>query len=179
VSTIEIDEGFRESYMEIIERFFQLFESIYNYYKDFKDFIANVHEGYFIDYNYETLLQNSEAKRLLSEAVYLYGAMLLLQDRLIPALARERLVVCYIRYKGQNSSDYVNEVCKLVRSTGYSYNPKTQTEVIPPNYPREYFARFSVDRTMTENLINIIKDDDLYSQLPAYPNPEHRSVALA
>ena len=25
ISTIELDEGFRESYMEIIERFFQLF----------------------------------------------------------------------------------------------------------------------------------------------------------
>lgn len=56
VSTIELDEGFRESYMEIIERFFQLFESIYNYYKDFKTFMSNVHENYFIDYNFETLL---------------------------------------------------------------------------------------------------------------------------
>jgi len=56
VQTIELDEGFRESYMEIIDRFFQLFESIYNYYKDFKTFIANVHEGYFIDYSFETLM---------------------------------------------------------------------------------------------------------------------------
>ena len=98
--TIELDEGFRESYMEIIERFFNLFESIYNYYKDFKTFCANVNEGYFIDYNFETLLQNNEAKRLLIESVHMYGAMLLLLDRIIPAIARERLVVCYIRYKG-------------------------------------------------------------------------------
>jgi hypothetical protein len=56
------------------------------------------------------------------ESVHMYGVMLLLLDRLVPALARERLVVCYIRYKGQNSSDFVNEVCKLVRGTGYSYN---------------------------------------------------------
>jgi WASH complex subunit strumpellin len=111
--------------MEIIERFFQLFESIYNYYKDLKNFLTNVEEGYFIDYNFETLFQNQEAKRLLIEGVYLYGVMLLLQDRLIPAIARERLVVCYIRYKGNNSSDFVNEVCKLVRGTGYSYNTKT------------------------------------------------------
>lgn len=44
--------------MEIIERFFQLFDSIYNYYKEFKTFIANVHEGYFLDYHLETILQN-------------------------------------------------------------------------------------------------------------------------
>jgi len=86
--------------MEIIERFFQLFESMYNYYKDFKTFIANVNEGYYIDYNFETLLQIQEAKRLMTESVYLYGVMLLLLDRLVPAIARERLVVCYIRYKG-------------------------------------------------------------------------------
>lgn len=42
--------------MEIIERFFQVFESIYNYYKEFNTFIANVHEGYFIDFNLETIL---------------------------------------------------------------------------------------------------------------------------
>ena len=58
MKTIELDEGFRESYMEIIDRFFQLFESIYNYYKDFKTFVANVYEGQFIDYTFETLLQN-------------------------------------------------------------------------------------------------------------------------
>lgn len=77
-----------------------MFDSIYNYYKEFKTFIANVHEGYFIDFNLEAILQNQEGKRLLIEAIYLYGVMLLLQDRLIPSIARERLVVCYIRYKG-------------------------------------------------------------------------------
>ena len=56
VQTIELDENFRESYMEIIERFYNLFESIFNYYKDFKTFIANVNEGYFIDYNLEAIL---------------------------------------------------------------------------------------------------------------------------
>jgi len=115
----------------------------------------------------------------LIEAVYQYGVMLLLLDRLIPSIARERLVVCYIRYMGNNSSDNVNEVCKLVRSTQYSYNPKTGVEVIPRKYPCDYFSRFPVDRILTENLINLIKDDDLYGLLAVYPNPQHRSIALA
>ena len=38
--------------MEIID----LFESIYNYYKDFKTFVASVYEGQFIDYTFEALL---------------------------------------------------------------------------------------------------------------------------
>ena len=180
VQTIELDENFKESYMEIIERFFQLFESIYNYYKDFKTFVANVQEGYFIDYSLEAILQNQEGRRLLIEAVHLYGVMLLLLDRLIPSLARERLVVCYIRYKGQNSSDYVNEVCKLIKTTGYQYFPKTRNEILPKNYPCDYFQRFSIDRVLIEILINTIKDDDVYNQLAAYlNNPDHRSVALS
>ena len=43
----------------------------------------------------------------------------------------------------------------------------------------EYFGRFNVDRILIENLINILKDDDIYSKMSAYPNPAHRSVALA
>ena len=97
----------------------------------------------------------------------------------MPSIARERLVVCYIRYKGQNSSDFVNDVCKLVKTTGYYYNPKTQAELLPKNYPCDYFGRFSIDRVLTEHLINTIKDDDVYNQLAAYPNPEHRSMALS
>ena len=180
VTTIELDENFRESYVEIIERFYQLFESIYTYYRDYKSLIANVHDGYFIEYNLESILQNQEGKRLMIEAAYLYGVMLFLLDRLIPALARERLIVCYIRYKGQNSSDYVNDVCKLARATGYYYNPKTGVEILPKtNYPCDYFGRFPIERVLVENLINTIKDDDVYNQLAAYPNPDQRSVALS
>lgn len=43
----------------------------------------------------------------------------------------------------------------------------------------DYFSRYPVDRVLTEYLINAIKDDDIYNQLTAYPNPEHRSIALA
>lgn len=52
-------------------------------------------------------------------------------------------------------------------------------EVLPKNYPVDYFSRFSVDRVLIETLINALKDDDIYNQLSAYPNPEHRSVALS
>jgi len=88
--------------------------------------------------------------------------MLLLLDRLIPSIARERIVICYLRYKGQNQSEYVNEVCKLCKGTGYSYDPKTQVEILPKNYPVDYFSRFSMDRILIEQLINTLKDDDIY-----------------
>jgi len=50
---------------------------------------------------------------------------------------------------------------------------------MPEKYPVDYFNRFSVDKVLIENLINSLKDDDVYNQLTAYPNPTHRSVALA
>ena len=79
-----------------------MFESIYLYYVDLRAFMANVTEGYFLDYSLETILLNVEGKKLLIEIYYLYGSLLMLLDRLIPSLARERMVVCYMRYKGYN-----------------------------------------------------------------------------
>lgn len=105
IDLIDIDEQFKESYLDIIERFYTLFESIYQYYIEINEFIQRVRENYYIDYNIEQILQEKEGKRLLIEAFYNYGVMLLLLDRLIPPLARERMMVCYIRYKSAVGSD--------------------------------------------------------------------------
>ena len=105
--------------------------------------------------------------------------MLLLLDRLIPAVARERIVVCYLRYKGNTGSEYTTNVSRLCKGTGFYYNKKTNQTIMPKGYPNEYFSRFTVDRVLVETLINAMKDDDIYNQLAAYPNAEHRSVALA
>ena len=113
------------------------------------------------------------------EVVYNYGVMLLLLDRCIPYLARERLVICYLRYKGQAASDYTNEVSKLCKRTGYFYNIKNKQELIPDCYPVDYFSRYPLDKVLIEQLINALKDDDVYQLLSAYPNPNHRSVALS
>jgi hypothetical protein len=50
-------------------------------------------------------MQEKEGKRLLIEVYYNFGVMLLLLDRLIPSLARERIMVCYCRYKSALGSD--------------------------------------------------------------------------
>jgi WASH complex subunit strumpellin len=68
--------------------------------KDWESFIENVSEGYYIQHTFETIILNTEGKRLMIESLYLYGVQLLLLDRLIPAVSRERLVVSYYRYKG-------------------------------------------------------------------------------
>jgi hypothetical protein len=78
----------------------------------------------------------------LIEVFHLYGCQLLLLDKLIPDLARERIVICYYRYKAMDVSDNVQQVMRLCKSTGYKYSKKTKRETIPKEYPLEYFARF-------------------------------------
>jgi hypothetical protein len=68
----------------------------------------------------------------------------------------------------------------MCRNTGASFSmSEPNVHRIPVRYPMDYFGRFNVDRILIENLINALKDDDVYNQLAAYPNPGHRSVALA
>ena len=43
-----------------------------------------------------------DGKQLLSEAVYLYGVMLLLLDQKIEGVIRERMIVSYMRYQGES-----------------------------------------------------------------------------
>lgn len=177
IDLIEIDEQFKESYLDIIERFYALFESIHQYYLEIKEFIERVETGYFMEYNLESIILEKEGKRLLIEAISNYGIMLLLLDRLVPSIARERLVVCYVRYKSASESDLTQQVARMCRGTGASF--KKDKHMIPMKYPIDYFGRFKLDRRLVENLINAMKDDDIYSQLGAYPNPMHRSVALS
>lgn len=62
--------------------------------------------------------------------------MLLLVDYHFEGCIRERLLVSYYRYNAQRSSSTrVDDVCMLLRSTGFS---KTSNKR-PANYPEEYF----------------------------------------
>ncbi len=180
IDLIEIDEQFKESYLDILERFYILFESIHQYYLEIQEFVDRVRSNYFIDYTMEGIMAEKEGKRLLIEVHYNYGVMLLLMDRLIPSIARERMMVCYVRYKSGSDSELTTAVAKMCKSSGASFSrtdPKATQ--IPARYPVDFFARFKVDRMLVESLINALKDDDVYNHLAAYPNPAHRSVALS
>jgi WASH complex subunit strumpellin len=71
-----------------------------------------------------------------TEAIYLYGVMLLLVDFHIDGIVRERMLTSFYRYAGvfQQSETHVDEVCKLFRSTGLTKLKK------PVGYPQDYFG---------------------------------------
>ena len=73
-----------------------------------------------------------------SEGLYLYGVMLLITDQKIEGLVRERMLVAFHRYSAQqtNVDTNIDDVCKLLRSTGFQMTPTVRR---PPRYPEDYF----------------------------------------
>jgi WASH complex subunit strumpellin len=162
--------------MEILVRFYQMFESIYKYLLDFKQWLHELEEGFFVHLTLDTVLNNMEGKQLVAEAVYLFGTMLLLLDRKIPGPVRERILVAVYRYQGPADAPLVDDVRKLLAGSGFLPGP---TPVVPKDYPEAFFARAQLDATVVNSIISRLRMDDIYNQVVAWPIPEHRSTALS
>ncbi|KAK9513426.1 hypothetical protein VZT92_026962 [Zoarces viviparus] len=174
----DLDEEFRENNIEILSRFYLAFESVHKYIVDLNRYLDDLHEGVYIQQTLETVLLNEDGKQLLCEALYLYGVMLLVIDQKIEGEVRERMLVSYYRYSAARSSadSNLDDICKLLRSTGYSSQPGAKR---PANYPESYFQRVPISSTFISMVIGRLRSDDIYNQVSAYPLPEHRSTALA
>ena len=177
------DEDFRENYIDLIERFYSLFDSIYQYITDWKTFIDQVKSGKFVQYTIDTILSHKELRPLFCESVFSAGVMLLLVDRLIPGPIREKLIVSYYRYKGQSTIPHFQDIFKLFAQTGYMpptsfSNPKD--EVRPKRYPVDYFKRCELNVDIIEKVIGTILGNDIYDQQLAYPTTnEYQTVAFS
>uniref|UniRef100_A0AAY4BXP5 WASH complex subunit 5 n=1 Tax=Denticeps clupeoides TaxID=299321 RepID=A0AAY4BXP5_9TELE len=174
----DLDEEFRENNIEILSRFYLAFESVHKYIVDLTRYLDDLNEGVYIQQTLETVLLNEDGKQLLCEALYLYGVMLLVVDQKIEGEVRERMLVSYYRYSAARSSadSNLDDICKLLRSTGYSSQPGSKR---PANYPESYFQRVPISSTFINMVIGRLRSDDIYNQVSAYPLPEHRSTALA
>lgn len=174
----DLDEEFRDNNIEILSRFYFAFESVHKYIVDLNRYLEDLNEGVYIQQTLETVLLNEDGKQLLCEALYLYGVMLLVVDQKMEGEVRERMLVSYYRYSAARSSadSNLDDICKLLRSTGYSSQPGAKR---PPNYPESYFQRVPISETFISMVIGRLRSDDIYNQVSAYPLPEHRSTALA
>lgn len=171
------DEDFRENYKDILERFFLLFCSIYQYANDWNVFVDNIKRGIYIQHTIETILMSREIRHFLCESIFLYGVMLLFVDKYIPGTIREKILISYYRYNGQSTINNFNVITNMFRNTDY-LNLKTE-ERKPKRYPVEYFARIKMNLDIIKMIVGILKDNDIYEQILAYPSPEHRSHALS
>ena len=170
---------------DIITRFFNLFESVYRYIKDFARCLEDLRQGVFIQLTVESVLLDEEGKQLMCEVLYLYGVMLTLMDARIEGPIRERILVAYYRHEGASSIDSIDDVCFLVKSTGYSQSvlDRSGWPKRPPGYPEDYFNRMTrrlgVPTSLVLMMVDRLRSEDMYSQIPSYPLPQHRSTALA
>ena len=177
------DEDFRENNIELIERFYSLFDSIYQYITDWTTFTTQVKQGKFVQHTIDTILTVKDLRPLFCESVFSAGVMLLLIDRLIPGPIREKIIVSYYRYKGQSTIPHFQDIYKLFAQTGYvpptSFsNPKD--EVRPKKYPVDYFKRCKLNVAIIEKVIGTIVGNDIYDQKLAYPSTnEYQTIALS
>jgi WASH complex subunit strumpellin len=175
----DLDDEFKNNQMDILKRFYLTFESVHKYVCDLNRFIEDLEEGIYIQQNLDTVLFNEDGKQLLAESIYLYGLMLLIIDIKFEGVVRERLLVAYLRYSAQKSymETNIDDVCKLLRTTGFS-NGKPK----PNQYPESYFSRIipgGSNSSVLSQVIGRLRTDDIYNQMNIYPQPEHRSHALA
>ena len=172
-----LDDELKFNHLDILNRFYLAFESIHKYASDLCRFLEDLDEGIYIQQNVDSILLNADGKQLLVEALYLYGLMLLIVDIKFEGSVREHMLVGYIRYSSQRSymNSNVDDVCKLLRSTGY----RPHAAAKPANYPESFFARFPINAQIIGQCIGRLRTDDLYNQYSVYPQPEHRSHALA
>ncbi|XP_022113508.2 WASH complex subunit 5 [Pieris rapae] len=171
----DLDEDLKEQYLELITRFYLLFENIYKFIMDLNTFVEQLHDSAFIQQSMDTILRDVEGKQLLCESLYLYGSMLLLCDLYIPGAVRERLLVAFYRYSTNQSQSNVDDVCKLLRDTGYNQLPGRR----PSDYPVEYFSRVPIHPDFIEKVVGKLRSEDIYNQLAVYTIPEHQASALA
>ncbi|ESO02903.1 hypothetical protein HELRODRAFT_81068 [Helobdella robusta] len=175
----ELDEEFKDNHLEILTRFYQVFESITKYINDLnRSFVEDLNEGVFIQQSLESALQNEDGKQLMCESIYLYGVMLLIVDQNFEGSVREKMLVSYYRYSASKMSSESNldDVCKLLRATGFSLAPNSKR---PTDYPESFFSRVSLNSTFVSMVLSRLRSDDVYNQISAYPLPDHRSNALA
>ena len=159
--------------MEILHRFYTLFESVWKYVTDLLQLWEDVRAGFYIQQTFESILVNQDGKQLMAEALYLYGVILLEMDKKIEGRIREKMLITFMRYRGSNNVDHLDEVCRLVRSTGYTRERR------PQNYPEDFFGRISVPGDIVDMIIGRIRSDDIYQMAYNFPAPEQRSTALA
>lgn len=170
------DEELRETYIDLLVKFYLSFESIHRYAFDLERFLAELEEGVYIQQSIESVLLDYDGKQLLCEALYLLGVILLTLDLNIEGPVRERMLVAYYRYSAHRSTSdsSIDDVCNLVRSTGFLGNTKR-----PANYPEEFFKRTKIRPSFAKLVIGRLRSDDVYNMVASYPRPEHRSVGLA
>lgn len=119
LSLVDLDEEIRETHFVLLERYYQLFESVVKYNDDLLTWLTDLEKGAFLHLTLEHALDDRDGTQLLCEALYTAGLILYLLDLRIPGAIRERLIIAYYRYKGIHLINTMDQVIALCKDTGY------------------------------------------------------------
>jgi WASH complex subunit strumpellin len=172
---LELDEEFRASHGRILERYWNAFDACVRWHSDFTRFVEDVTEGTYVSDTMEKLLADEDGKQCVIEAMAGFGLMLKVLNERYDWRVKERVVVAYCRMRGSDDVDNFDEIVRLCRRTGYDASSNTR----PEGYHELYFSRFDMPDWLVAMVIGRLRTDDLYNHVPHYPNPDHRSTALA
>ena len=174
--TIELDEELRANYGAVLARYWKAFDACVRWHQDFTRFAEDVVEGMYVSETMETVLSDEDGKQCVMEALAMFGLILKILDESYDWRFRERVVVAHYRARaGREELPNAEEIMALCARTGY--DAKTGTR--PEGYPETYFARCEMPEWLISMVIGRLRTDDVYNHIPHYPNPEHRSTALA
>lgn len=163
----ELDEKIRDSFLEVLVRFYVVFENIYKFAINLNQFVDNLENNVYIQECMESIFLDEEGCQLMCESLYLYGVMLLVTELFVPGTTREKLLVSYYRYS-LNKSQHFDEVCQLFNSSKKGNG-----------YPDHVFSRIPINKNFVSMVLGKLRTDDIYHSILAYPLPQHRSTALA
>ncbi|KAL0230343.1 hypothetical protein PCE1_003904 [Barthelona sp. PCE] len=170
----DLDQELKTTYKNIAERLYNLFKSIYLHFQRLSSFFDSVINQHFYNYPLEKILEDKLGSQLISEALYQYGLMMILLDRDIPGIVRERCVVFFYRLNSSSDIPFFEEVVKLVSRTGYSH-----PDPYPKNYPFSFIERYPLDKQIVRTVLGKLRSEDIYQRSVAFPDPDHRSTALS
>ncbi|KAL3702168.1 hypothetical protein R1sor_020190 [Riccia sorocarpa] len=190
---LALDEEFRETYQQFLERTFFLFDGIVKYHNDVIHYLEDLQEGVYIESTIESVLVDEEGRQLLVEAVTLHGVILMLLEHRFSGTLREQLVIGYYRSRGSSDIPNFDAVCTLCRSSPppptsaiasvtqllQGAPPPVPSSMLMLSRPEELLANFTFPKHVIQTMIGQLLNDDLYHQVRHYPNPEHRSTALS
>eukprot|EP00978_Attheya_sp_CCMP212_P015835 scaffold40973_cov50-Attheya_sp.AAC.4 len=158
----EVEEAFVSEHSDALIKFYQLFDSIFQYQLDLKTFVDDLETGYFIKYTVESVLLDPLGRQLMCEAVYLYGMILILMETNVKGGVRERLLIAFHRYcvKGKTIAPF-QDICKLFRNS----EKKSKVPVLDGESPQllcgdeeKIFARFPLPEDFVRSP-EILKED--------------------
>jgi len=184
----DLEREFAINHLPTIQEYYTLFTSIYNYQLELNRFSSDLTKGYFIQYTVESVLLDQEGRALLCEAVWLYGVILIVLERLLPGPIRERFIIAHFRLSNEGGGDIstIESMCKLCKGTGIhppqSTNSASFGQHVSHKYPMEeerLFARYPLPVDLVRNVVGCLISDDVYRQSSAFPNVDQRSIRLS